>query len=83
DEPAATSEWLPYLAKVLDAKPPRHVPEWLGRLVAGEQLVSMMTEARGASNVKAKRELDWKLIYPTWREGFVNGLSYEQDRSAA
>ena len=83
DEPAATSEWLPYLANVLGAKPPRHVPEWLGRLVAGEQLVSMMTEGRGASNAKAKRELGWKLIYPTWREGFVNGLTYKQDRSAA
>jgi nucleoside-diphosphate-sugar epimerase len=83
DEPAATSEWLPYLAHVLGAKPPRRVPEWLGRLVAGEQFVSMMTEGRGASNAKAKRELGWKLIYPTWREGFVNGLTYKQHRSAA
>ena len=83
DEPAQTSEWLPYLAKVLGAKPPRHVPEWLGRLVAGEQLVSMMTEGRGASNAKAKRELGWKLIHPTWREGFVNGLTDQQERSAA
>ena len=83
DEPAPTSEWLPYLAEVLRAKPPRHVPEWLGRLVAGEQLVSMMTEARGASNVKAKRELGWTLVYPTWREGFVHGLGLEQDRRAA
>jgi nucleoside-diphosphate-sugar epimerase len=83
DEPAQTSEWLPYLAKVLGAKPPRHVPEWLGRLVAGEQLVSMMTEGRGASNGKAKRELGWKLIHPSWREGFVNGLTYKPERSAA
>jgi hypothetical protein len=59
------------------------VPEWLGRLVAGEQVVSMMTEARGASNAKAKRELGWKLLYPTWREGFVRGLTDEQARSAA
>ena len=83
DEPAPTSEWLPYLADVLGAKPPRHVPEWLGRLVAGEQLVSMMTEARGASNAKAKRELGWTLAHPTWREGFVTGLSYAHERSAA
>ena len=83
DAPAATSEWLPYLAHVLGAKPPRHVPEWLGRLAAGEPLVSMMTEGRGASNAKAKRELGWKLIYPTWREGFVNGLRYKQYPSAA
>jgi nucleoside-diphosphate-sugar epimerase len=83
DEPAASSEWLPYLAEVLGAKPPRHVPEWLGRLVAGEQVVSMMTEARGASNAKAKRELGWKLSYPTWREGFVDGLTDHRARSAA
>jgi nucleoside-diphosphate-sugar epimerase len=83
DEPAATTEWLPYLAEVIGAKPPRHVPEWLGRLVAGEQLVSMVTEARGASNAKAKRELGWRLNYPTWREGFVNSLGYQQERSAA
>ena len=83
DEPAPTSEWLPYLAEVLGAKPPRHVPEWLGRLAAGEQVVSMSTEARGASNAKAKRELGWTLIHPTWREGFVSALTPEQARSAA
>jgi nucleoside-diphosphate-sugar epimerase len=83
DEPAATAEWLPYLAEVLGAKPPRHVPEWLGRLVAGEQLVSMMTEARGASNAKAKRELGWRLVYPSWRQGFVHGLVARHCRSAA
>jgi nucleoside-diphosphate-sugar epimerase len=83
DEPAATSEWLPYLADVLGAKTPRHVPEWLGRLAAGEQVVSMMTEARGAANAKAKRELGWTLVHPTWREGFVTGLTEERARSAA
>jgi nucleoside-diphosphate-sugar epimerase len=74
DEPAPASEWLPYLAGELGAKAPRHVPVWLGKLLAGDQLVSMMTQARGASNAKAKRELGWKLLYPSWREGFVNGL---------
>jgi nucleoside-diphosphate-sugar epimerase len=83
DEPAPTSEWLPYLARALGAKPPRHVPEWLGRLAAGEQVVSMMTEARGASNAKAKRDLGWTLAYPTWREGFLTGLTEERTRSAA
>jgi nucleoside-diphosphate-sugar epimerase len=83
DEPAPALEWLPYLAGVLGAKPPRHVPEWLGRLAAGEQVVSMMTEARGASNAKAKRELGWTLVHPTWREGFANGLGLERERSAA
>jgi nucleoside-diphosphate-sugar epimerase len=74
DEPAPASEWLPYLAELLGAKPPRHVPEWLGRLVAGELVVSMMTDARGASNAKAKRELGWSPIYPSWREGFIDAL---------
>jgi len=83
DKPAPASEWLPYLAERLGAKQPRHVPEWLGRLVAGEQVVSMMTEARGASNAKAKRELGWMLVHPTWREGFANGLGLERERSAA
>lgn len=67
DEPAGAWEWLPYLAGVLGAKPPRRVPEWLGRLAAGEQVVSMMTEARGASNAKAKRELGWTPGHPSWR----------------
>jgi 2-alkyl-3-oxoalkanoate reductase len=74
DEPAPVSEWLPYLARAVGAKPPRHVPLWLGKLIAGEQLVSMMTETRGASNAKAKRELGWQLLYPSWREGFASGL---------
>jgi nucleoside-diphosphate-sugar epimerase len=71
DEPAAVREWLPVLANVLGAKPPRHVPRWLARLVAGEAVVMMGTESRGASNAKAKRELGWTLRYPSWREGFV------------
>src|SRR5205823_8873488 len=71
DEPAAMSVWLPVLAEVLGAKPPRHVPRWLARLFAGEAVVMMGTESRGASNAKAKRELGWELRYPSWREGFV------------
>jgi nucleoside-diphosphate-sugar epimerase len=82
DEPAPVSEWLPYLADVVGAKPPRHVPLWLGRLMAGDALATMMTEARGASNAKAKRELSWRLLYPSWREGFVNGLADETRRAA-
>ena len=64
-------EWLPVLAEALGAKPPRHFPVWLARLFAGEAAVMMGTEARGASNAKAKRELGWKLRYPSWREGFT------------
>ena len=71
DEPAPVREWLPVLAEALGAKPPRHVPRWLARLFAGEGAVVMGTEARGASNAKARRELGWTLRYPSWREGFV------------
>jgi len=74
DEPASAADWMPYLAQQLGAKPPRRVPEWLGRLLAGELFVLMMTEARGASNVKAKRELGWEPIHPSWREGFSSML---------
>jgi nucleoside-diphosphate-sugar epimerase len=70
DEPAPVREWLPVLASVLGAKPPRHVPRWLARLVAGEGAVMMGTESRGASNAKAKRELGWTPRYPSWRQGF-------------
>ena len=74
DDPAPVREWLPVLASALDAKPPRRVPRWLGRLVAGETATAMMTEARGASNEKAKRELGWQLRYPSWGQGFAQGL---------
>jgi nucleoside-diphosphate-sugar epimerase len=71
DEPAPVSAWLPELARLLGAKPPRRVPVWLGRLAAGDVGVSMMTQIRGTSNAKAKRELGWKLRHPTWRTGFA------------
>ena len=70
DEPAPVSEWLPYLAECAGANPPRRVPRWLARLLAGEMVVGMMTEGRGFSNAKAKRELGWELRYPSWRQGF-------------
>jgi nucleoside-diphosphate-sugar epimerase len=69
DEPAPVKEWLPEVAKAVGAKPPRHVPRWLGRLAAGEAAVVMMTEIRGASNEKAKRELGWTPAHPSWRQG--------------
>jgi nucleoside-diphosphate-sugar epimerase len=70
DEPAAAREWLPYLAEAVGAKPPWRVPAWLGRIVAGDVPVSVMTRIRGSSNAKAKRELGWKPHYASWREGF-------------
>ena len=75
DEPASVAQWLPYLAQAIGAKPPRRVPVWLGRLAAGEVGVSMMTQIRGSSNAKAKRELGWEPAWPTWRQGFSGGLS--------
>jgi 2-alkyl-3-oxoalkanoate reductase len=69
DEPAPMREWLPALAAALGARPPRHLPEWAGRLVMGAGL-EMMMRARGAANAKAKKELGWSLRYPSWREGF-------------
>lgn len=74
DEPAPVAVWLPELARALGARPPRRVPVWLGRLLAGDVAVSMMTQIRGAANGKAKAELGWKPVYPSWRDGFRHGL---------
>jgi len=74
DEPAPASEFLPVLAAAVGAKRPLRVPRWAGRLLAGEIAVMAMTEIRGASNAKAKRELGWQLRYPSWRQGFAEGL---------
>jgi nucleoside-diphosphate-sugar epimerase len=71
DDPAPVAEWLPAAASAVGAPPPRHVPRWLGRIVAGEAGTMMMTEIRGASNAKAKRELGWQPRHPSWREGFA------------
>ena len=75
DEPARVADWLPELARALGAKPPRHVPVWLGRLASGQVGVSMMTRIRGASNAKAKRELGWRPRFPSYRTGFRDGLA--------
>ena len=75
DEPAPASEWLPHLAAVVGARPPMRVPVWLARMVAGETAVIMMTQGRGFANAKAKRELGWELRYPSWRQGFAEGLT--------
>ena len=61
----------PAAAATLGAKPPRHVPRFVGRLLAGEAAAVMMTEIRGASNAKAKRELGWEPRHPSWRQGFA------------
>jgi nucleoside-diphosphate-sugar epimerase len=75
DEPATVAEWLPELAAILGAPPPRRLPGWLGKLVAGEAGLSAMTALRGASNAKARRELGWQPAWASWRDGFARGLS--------
>jgi nucleoside-diphosphate-sugar epimerase len=71
DEPAPVREWLPFLAALVGARPPRHLAAWLGRIAAGEHLVLMMTQARAGSNAKAKHELRWQPRHPSWRTGFA------------
>jgi 2-alkyl-3-oxoalkanoate reductase len=78
DEPAPMREWLPALADALGAKPPRRVPSWLAGLIAGQGMVTMAAESRGASNARAKKELGWTLRYPSWREGFT--AAYQRGR---
>jgi nucleoside-diphosphate-sugar epimerase len=71
DDPAPVAEWLPALAEMVGGKKPMHVPRFVGRIFAGEAGVVMMTELRGASNEKAKRDLAWKPTFASWREGFA------------
>jgi nucleoside-diphosphate-sugar epimerase len=71
DDPAPVAKWLPALAQELGAKKPMRVPRFIGRLFAGEAGVVMMTDVRGASNAKAKRELGWRPAHPSWRDGFA------------
>jgi nucleoside-diphosphate-sugar epimerase len=75
DEPAPLHEWLPVYAEALGAKPPRRVPVWLAKLVAGSSVAEMAVGMRGASNAKAKRELGWQPKYPSWRDGFSNAAT--------
>ena len=83
DEPAPVREWLPAVASALGAKPPRHVPRWAGRLLAGEAVAVMMTEIRGASNEKAKRELGWQPRHPSWRSGIAEAAADAAERGVA
>jgi nucleoside-diphosphate-sugar epimerase len=82
DDPAPVSAWLPELAAAVGARPPRRLPAWVARLVAGEHGVVLMTEVRGASNAKARRELGWTPAYPSWRQGFRTGLGLPSQANA-
>ena len=83
DDPAPVREWLPALAGLLGAKPPRHVPAWIARLLAGEHIVAMMTEERAGSNAKAKRELGWQPAHSSWRQGFAEVIEHRLARKEA
>ena len=83
DEPAPVAEWLPALAAMIGAKPPRRVPLWLGRLIGGEPVVVLMTRARGASNAKAQRKLGWQPKNASWRTGFSAHGAPATTRTAA
>jgi nucleoside-diphosphate-sugar epimerase len=74
DDPAPASVWLPEFAKILGAKPPRHIPAWLGRLAVGDLGVAAFTEIRGADNALAKQTFNWQPHYASWRTGFREGL---------
>jgi nucleoside-diphosphate-sugar epimerase len=82
DPPAPVHEWLPAVAGMLGAKPPVHIPAWLARLVGGEHLVVMMTDSRAGSNAKARRELSWRPLNPSWRQGFEE-IVQDESRLAA
>ena len=75
DEPAPLREWIPVYAEALGAKPPRRVPVWLARLVAGKEVAASAVGLRGADNAKAKRELGWEPAHPSWRQGFAATLA--------
>jgi nucleoside-diphosphate-sugar epimerase len=83
DDPAQVSDWLPALAKVVDAKPPHHIPAWIARFLAGEHMVAMMTQVKAASNAKAKQELGWQPAHPSWRRGFAEAARQSVEQRAA
>jgi 2-alkyl-3-oxoalkanoate reductase len=80
DDPAPLKEWLPYLAEEVGAPRPMRIPLWLANLIAGDAAVRMFTRGRGVSNGKIKRELGWRPIYASWREGFKTIIGQESDK---
>jgi nucleoside-diphosphate-sugar epimerase len=83
DDPAPAREWLPALARMLGAKPPLHLPAWIARMLAGEHIVTLMTQARAGSNAKAKRELGWRPAHASWRDGFAEIVRQRQSAPIA
>jgi nucleoside-diphosphate-sugar epimerase len=83
DEPAEAGTWVPELARVAGARPPRHVPVWFARLMIGDAGVAMMTQSRGSSNAKVKHAFNWQPSHRTWREGFRSDLGNVPNSAAA
>lgn len=83
DEPAAVAQWVPAVAQIVGAPAPRRVPAWLGRLLVGEVGISMMTQIRGISSARARRELGWEPVYASWRDGFSRGLGGQDQAGVA
>jgi len=83
DEPVEVGTWLPELARIVGARPPRHVPVWFARLLIGDTGIAMMTQSRGSSNAKIRNAFDWQPKYPTWRDGFRRGLADDAAASIA
>ena len=79
DDPAPVAAWLPYLAGTVGARRPWRVPAWAGRLLAGDSVLSLMTQIRGSSNARARREFGWTPRYASWRSGFATGLDDDHD----
>jgi nucleoside-diphosphate-sugar epimerase len=74
DDPAPAKQWVPFYADVLGARKPFRIPKLIARVVAGSYATHLMTELRGASNERAKRELGWTPRYPSWQQGFREAL---------
>jgi nucleoside-diphosphate-sugar epimerase len=78
DAPAPMHEWLPELARMLDAPQPKKAPAALARLAVGGWGVAFMNGLRGADNARAALTLDWRPRYASWREGFAAELNGAQ-----
>ncbi|TDC53533.1 NAD(P)-dependent oxidoreductase [Jiangella ureilytica] len=75
DDPAPVRDIVLELARVFGAKPPRRVPAWVVWALAGRGAVEIMTQSRAITSEKIRRELGWTPRYPSWRTGFVEGMS--------
>ncbi|MDQ0951263.1 nucleoside-diphosphate-sugar epimerase [Streptomyces phaeochromogenes] len=69
DDPAPAAQWLPHYARTLGGPPPRTIPAALAPRLLGWFMTHQLTAARGAANDRARTELGWKPLRPSWRDG--------------